>query len=109
MIYWSKEIDEILSCGLPLNDYGVNNWALSREDVFKVLDIFLKRKISILGGDVYRIVKGELEITYDNWYFDKFLYESKDSYLIRSINETYNYINQYKIKKDVYFAIVPDI
>ena len=110
-IIWSKKIDEILSVGCSLENEGINNWVLCKDDALLSLDKLLNIKVAVLGGDVYENIDGVLQSNYDNWYCDKIEEESKQEYLIRSVKAARAYIENYKHRNgdEIYFAIVPDV
>jgi hypothetical protein len=92
---WSKEVEQILSEGIFLDSIGVNNWALTKEQALLALGKFEQKKIPVLGGDVYIIHVDIPEPTYDNWYCNRQDEESIDDYVVRSIDQTRCYINDY--------------
>lgn len=107
---WSKESDAILRVGRSLEDIGVRNWALTREQTLIALDQFGAEGIAILGGDVYEIQREGLQLNYDNWYCDRKDSESESSFVYRSIAKAREYITNYKLDQDkeCFFAIVPE-
>ncbi len=92
---WSENIKEVLSCGIPLLDFGINNWALNRSQSLLALVELKKRKISILGGDVYEIVNNMPESNNDNWYCNRHDNEALEDFVDRSINDASDYISSY--------------
>ncbi len=106
-----RNANEILKIGLPLHDYGVNNWALTKEQALSALDKFMTAQISILGGDVFEKINDLYKPNYDNWYCDKKDGENKREYLERSIITAKNYIKDYKTKEfsNNFFVIVPEV
>ena len=108
-ISWSKEVDPILSVGIPLEHIGVRNWALNDKQAFVALDQFFESKTVVLGGDVYLINhSGVIESSYDNWYCERKVGESYSDYIERSIFAAKNYISNYKsTNDDVLFCLVP--
>jgi hypothetical protein len=107
-IIWSKEADAILSIGSPLWDIGVHNWALSRDKAKTAILKLYSLEIPILGGDVYKVVDGCFEFTYDNWCCDKKIGESDSQYLKRSIDISLQYIKNHP-DDSVFFAIYPKV
>lgn len=108
--FWSSEVDPILSVGRSLEDVGVRNWALSREDALVALTQLAEIGIAVLGGDVYSINGGFVESNYDNWYCNRDAHESDSAYVERSIAAARNYIVNYKAPDGaVFFAVVPKI
>lgn len=104
----SKKIDEVLKVGKWLGDYGTNNWALTKSQALEALDKLLALNIAVLGGDVLEDTGENIRPNYDNWFSDRHKGESSDKYVIRSIEETRNYIEQYKtyIPDKNYFVLV---
>ncbi len=107
---WSKKSDEILKIGLSLEEIGVRNWALNREQASIALDQFEDEGIAILGGDVYEIQRESLRMNYDNWYCDRKKGESDGDFVHRSIAQARKYIFSYGLSRDIecFFAIVPE-
>lgn len=107
---WSKKSDNILKVGFPLNDIGVLNWALTREQALSALDQFEVEGIPILGGDVYEMQGKVFQPNYNNWFCDREKNESKLDFVTRSITKARDYINSYKFNRDTknFFSIVPE-
>lgn len=70
-VIWSEQIDPFLSCGVSLEQLGVRNWALGRDDALCAIYELEAFGIAILGGDVYQLVGEIAEQTYDSWYCDQ--------------------------------------
>ncbi|KRP51148.1 Imm40 family immunity protein [Pseudomonas trivialis] len=107
-IIWSEQIDPILSKGIPLDNLGVRNWALGREDALNAICELEAFGIAILGGDVYKLVGEKAEQTYDSWYCDQGPDESDYIFSKRSSDKAKSYIFSYLMPKGL-FAIVPKI
>lgn len=107
---WSKESDAILKVGRSLEDVGVCNWALTKEEALMALDRLETEGIAILGGDVYEMQRESLQSNYDNWYCDREENESKSAFVSRSIAKAREYIINYNLNRDkeYFFAIVPE-
>ncbi|MEE7545996.1 hypothetical protein HF319_02120 [Xanthomonas sp. Kuri4-1] len=103
---WSKKIDSILSFGVPLDCVGIRNWALGRNDAPRAIGELEALGVPILGGDVYKLVDGAVEQTYDNWYCDKKYEESVSLFLRESSDRARDYIFNYS-NGAALFAIVP--
>ncbi len=95
----------IVDNGVSLESIGVDNYALSRADSLRLLNLLKEQQVSILGGDVYASKCGQLLLTYDNWYSDKDAFETEESFCARSISEAEKYISGC-LNADVYFAFV---
>jgi hypothetical protein len=106
---WSKVVDEILSCGHSLAELGINNWALDAVLAMGALQALRENNVPVLGGDVYAIRGGLIEVTYDNWYCDRSPSESDLEFVERSIRKASAYVEGYSSRSgsDVLFAIVP--
>ena len=62
---------EISSRGIDLEDsIGVKEVAWEFEDIIQIISYLIENDYTILGGDVYKLVKDVIEITYDNWYIN---------------------------------------
>lgn len=108
---WSKEIDEVLKVGQFLDNVGVKNWALTKNQALKALDQFLVLGVSVLGGDVYEEKEGIIQSNYDNWHCDLLSGESKADFLESSFKKSKAYIETYKAKDSskTFFVLVPSI
>jgi Immunity protein 40 len=107
---WSLDVDKILSVGLNLSKFGVNNWGLDKPSALAALDAFCNLGIPVLGGDVYIVDVGGIKTTYDNWYLDRNEGESRKQFMERSIHKAREYITQYQsMSEGVIFSIIPDI
>ena len=83
--------------GYDLNNTNVINKALTKQEAIDALSFYHELKVPILGGDVFYLnQEGEIKWTYDNWYCIKKENENNVEYLKRSIDETVQYINNYK-------------
>ncbi|RII26466.1 MAG: hypothetical protein CXR30_16435 [Geobacter sp.] len=109
-VIWSEKIDTVLSCGQPLFQIGINNWALTKEDALLVLDKLLEIQVPILGGDVYHKNGETFHSNYDNWYCDQIEGELNSDYVTRSIDVARQYIINYQVETSntVYFALIPE-
>ena len=107
-IVWSIEINTILSIGHYLDDTGIHNWTLTREQSFIVLDQFTIKRIAILGIDIYESKKGKISPTYDNWFCKRQPTKSEETFIKQSIIQAHDFIFNYKkYDKKPLFAIVP--
>ena len=105
---WPKNIKSILSAGFYLKSIGINNWALDKEQALTALDEAEEKGIAVLGGDVYEIVEGVPESNYDNWFCEPFEGELFSDFVVRSIDETRKYLEnyQYSGNESVKFVLV---
>lgn len=107
-VIWSEQIDSILSCGISLDCVGIKNWALRRDDAIRAINELEALGVPILGGDVYQLVDGAAEQTYDNWYCDQESGELGSTFLKRSLDRAKSYICNYSMSGAL-FAIVPKV
>ncbi|MDA8403269.1 MAG: Imm40 family immunity protein [Desulfobacteraceae bacterium] len=105
-VIWAEKIDQILSVGRTLENVGVRNWALTREQVLIALVQLEAEGIAILGGDVYEMQRGLLQPNYDNWYCNRKQDELKSIFVSRSIANARDYIANYR-NAGCLFAIIP--
>lgn len=105
-LIWSDNVDPILSAGRSLEDVGVRNWGLTREDALFALERLRKTGVAVLGGDVYKVTRNGVDLSYDNWLCAKSAGESEVDFLVRSIDKAKNYISSYRSERSL-FAIVP--
>ena len=97
-----NEYQEIVDQGgQSLEDAGVTGHGLERSAALKAISVLSHHKIPILGGDVFRLSNGKLELTYDNWHIDKKDDEATKSYAIRSAQISENYVRNYHEPEDV--------
>ncbi|HTN46303.1 MAG TPA: Imm40 family immunity protein [Flavipsychrobacter sp.] len=104
---FSNKIDNILNRGIDLHDSDIHNWALTKSQLLEILEKFLDAKIAIAGGDVMNSINGQIGFSGANWYCDKKEDEHYDDFVIRSINETREYILKYPTSDVDYFILVP--
>ena len=109
--FWSSEIDRVLKVGYPLNEVGVDNWALKRPEALKALEELLELEVPVLGGDVYEEIEGSIRPNYDSWHCDKLPKESNHEFVVRSIGQARSYIQKYNVNdyKKVLFVLVPSV
>ena len=60
----------ILENSISLNELGIKEVAFDQEHVYDVVNWCVKNKITILGGDVYKINCSKVESLGDSWYFE---------------------------------------
>ena len=105
------QIQKILSKGLDLKDYGINNFGLCRKKALLALDELKNHKIAILGGDVCFKVNHKIELSYDNWHIEKDESETYDEFYKRSVEISRAYIQNYKNTSkhcEILFVLVAD-
>lgn len=103
-----KEIQTFLvEKGVSLHEIGVNDFSLRREDALLLCALLEKASLPILGGDVYHLNQGTIEITYDNWFFSQHEGEKYENYKKRTVVESKVFIEKYMPTKDnILFNIV---
>jgi len=106
-IRYSPEIDAILSVGLSLSEFGINSWALTKEQALAALQKFKLKGIPILGLDVLKLENGIVDYTYDSSCYNRSEGESLSDYINNSINRAINYIKAYP-SEIALFDLVPD-
>ncbi|WP_187170559.1 Imm40 family immunity protein [Salidesulfovibrio onnuriiensis] len=106
---WPDIYINLLKRGIPIHEYGINNWLLSREDALFVANECKNNGIAIAGGDVYELLDHEPEPAHDNWYCEVNTNESFNNYISRSIAKTIEYISTYRHPRgfEPYFIFVP--
>jgi hypothetical protein len=106
---WSIKTDAILAVGKSLEDLGIRNWALEQDQALEALNQLAREGIAVLGGDVYLMQEGKLQVSYDNWYCERPLTEKEEDFVSRSIEVARTYIKNYRSPLDgpAFFAIVP--
>jgi len=107
---WNHELDSILNKGVPLQDLGINNWALDRGQSLSALEELEQAGVAILGGDVYELIEGKLSSNGDSWYCECSDGEQKSQFAVRSIKRARQFILSYRPPNNgsPFFALVPD-
>lgn len=108
-MYESNKYEWILSVGIPLHQDYVSDWALTYEQAVEVLNEFRFFKISVLGGEVYEYFNDALQMNYDSWGLERELNETDESFLLKSINTSLKYVENYEknIKTGCFYTICP--
>lgn len=84
---------DILGRGYSLAHLGIGEMAWKRDEIVSIIQILRKNNIPVLGGDVYKILNGKIEITYDNWYMND---DGNSDFAERSLNKVVSYIEEYE-------------
>jgi hypothetical protein len=109
-VIWTAEIDSILKIGFSLEELGVRNWALKRDDALQALVQLSSMRIAVLGGDVYMALGDSIEPKYDNWYCNPEPTESDEDFIVRSVTMAKNYITNYPSPQNLLlFTLVPRV
>lgn len=97
----------IQSCGISLQDIGIEDIALNREDAIFAIDLLRQSAIPILGGDVYIRNSGRIDHAYANWHSDPKANETRDQFAERSCLEARRYVSDYPLSEAVpFFSLV---
>lgn len=86
--------------GRNLKETGVNGVALSRRAALRAVDALQAAGVPILGGDVYLLTSGKLELSHDNWYCKDAGDPGTEKYLSASIAQAAQYIRSYRDLED---------
>lgn len=81
--------------GLSLEDLGLREIALRRDDALLAVQMLRRASVPILGGDVYLQTGDGIEVAYDNWSSNSRFGEERHSYFTRSWDETEAYVRRY--------------
>ena len=79
--------------GIDLKEIGINEYAWNRNNIEDIINILAKKKIVVLGGDVYRISNDNIQMTYDSWYVNN---DGSEYFYIKSYVVALNYIDEYE-------------
>jgi hypothetical protein len=85
----------LASTGMSLQQLGLEDIALQREDALTAVEILQQQSIPILGGDVYFVRDGRAEPAYANWHCDSRTDERPADYLSRSCQDARQYITAF--------------
>lgn len=90
--------------------YGIDNWALTKDQALRAIDDLEARGIPVLGGDVVEMTGDGPEYTYDNWYSNRDSGKAMGSFVTHSAGRAREYVASYTSAKDrkVYFVLVPE-
>lgn len=78
-----------------LEESGIHDIAFPRQEALRVVQTCRILGISILGGDVYHKNDSAIELSYDNWYYDKNPVVSDLENIRQSCNRAERYIKNY--------------
>lgn len=93
-------LDILASEGRDLKEAGVNGAALQKRSALRAVEALRAASVQILGGDVYRVTRGKLELSYDNWYCKDAGEPGTDEYLKASLAQAKRYIRDYPDPED---------
>lgn len=94
-----------LSVGIDLREIGIENWALTKEQALLFLN---ECQVPVLGGDVMRVVDGEMGSDFANWSCAREDLEGASDYLKRSVHEAKVYITQYPTAGAFFVLVLGD-
>ena len=84
---------ELLKKGISLLSLGINEYAWDKDNIKDIFEELSKRKIGILGGDVYKIENETIKMTFDSWYMNK---DSSEEFYQKSKLRALRYIEDYE-------------
>ena len=85
--------NDVINLGISLEKLGVNGLAWKKDEVKKIVEILRRKKIPVLGGDVYKIVNNKIQSTYDSWFLNN---NGKLDFVDKSFKKTISYIEEYE-------------
>lgn len=91
-----------------LEDIGINGIAYSRNKALKIAEKYYHSNRAILGGDVYKLENGRIELTSDSWYCDRNSSETLSEYTTRCYLAATDYISKYPTNANHLFGFVVD-
>lgn len=91
----------IMDKSISLKELGIFEFAWNLDNVQSIIEMFLEKKIPILGGDVYKIVDGKIYKTYDSWYINK---SDEDDFYHKSYEKARSYILSYEERNEGQFV-----
>lgn len=100
----------MINSAKSLEHLGISEMAWDYQNAIKAVEFFCKYGYAVLGGDVYRIINGELHSTYDSWYVNKDETKLKGEFIEETRNRAIYYINQYYNAngENFYYSVVYD-
>jgi hypothetical protein len=100
--------DDLLQKGISLQFMGYFDVVWEKEDCIKVIEILIKKRILVLGGDVFVFQNNEFKPTDGSWFIESSSVIPTDDDLIRSKTKAIDYMNKFSNKngRAFYFSIV---
>lgn len=93
----SKNIKDFLfKQGHSLSTVGVDGIGFMRKDALQLVELLSEVSLPILGGDVYFLMNGYIEVSYDNWYCQQLPSEDSVHYHMRTYSVAEDYIKSYE-------------
>lgn len=81
--------------GVSLDQLGLRERALHRNDALQAIDLLSHANVPILGGDVYLLSGTSVRLAYANWHAERREDETEDAYCKRSWALAEEYIRKY--------------
>jgi len=99
---------KLINSAKSLEHLGIVELAWDCQNAVMVVEFLCEYNYAILGGDVYRLINGGLESTYDSWYLNKDVTKSREQFVEESKNKAIAYISQYHARNgdDFYYSLV---
>jgi len=99
---------ELLNKAKTLEHFGIAEMAWDWQNAIAVVEFLCEYNYAVLGGDVYRLINGDLESTYDSWYINKDVAKSREQFIGETKDRAISYINQYHERNgdDCYYSVV---
>ncbi|MDE6761315.1 MAG: hypothetical protein K2J90_11645 [Lachnospiraceae bacterium] len=96
---------DVVEAGLNLEYIGRFEYAWKKDEIIIILKILGEKGIPVLGGDIYKIIDGRVESTYDSWFINN---DGASDFVERSLDKAISYIEKYEhINGDEYvYALV---
>ena len=106
--YKAELPEELMISAKSLEHLGISEMAWDRENAIKVIEFLYSNNYAILGGDVYKEEDGDLNATYDSWYFNRSEAKSAQDFLQESSKRAIMYINRYHARngEGYYYSII---
>lgn len=106
----NKFPEELFDLAKSLEHLGISEMAWDWQNAIKVVEFLCTCNYAVLGGDVYRLINGNLESTYDSWYINKDEIKSREEFVEEVRNRAISYISQYHDGngEDYYYSVVFD-
>ena len=83
---------------IPLTTLGIAELAWKHKHIHEVIDWLTCNRLSILGGDVYKLENSEITSAYCDWFVQRKARESWDEYTARGAKKAKDYIRYFHEK-----------
>lgn len=83
----------MLKKGKSLLSLGINEYVWNKDDIKEILEELLEMKVGVLGGDVYKLERENIKMTYDSWYIND---DNSETFYQISILKALKYIENYE-------------